>query len=69
MDINILSNLFMIFILDKTKEIWWKKLLQHEPNIDATKIDVSRPMDELSEQTQAYLNKIQFDEQQKLKGT
>lgn len=69
MDINILSNLFMIFILDKTKEIWWKKLLQHEPNIDATKIDVSRPMDELSEQTRAHLNKIQFDEQQKLKGT
>lgn len=54
--------------LDKTKESWWKKLFQHEVQIDPTKIDVSRPMNELSEETQAHINKIHFDEQQKLKG-
>lgn len=53
---------------DKTKEIWWKKLFQHETEIDTTKIDCSRSMDELSEETQAHINQIQFDEQQKLKG-
>lgn len=32
------------------------------------KIDCSRSIEELSEQTQAQINQIQFDEQQKLKG-
>lgn len=54
--------------LEKTKEIWWKKLLDHEPDIDTKKIDCSRPMDELSDETQAQINRIQFDEQQKMKG-
>lgn len=54
--------------LEKTKEIWWKKLLDHEPDIDVKKIDCSRPIEELSEQTQAQINQIQFDEQQKMKG-
>lgn len=54
--------------LEKTKEIWWKKLLDHEPDIDTKKIDCSRPIGELSEQTQAQIDQIQFDEQQKMKG-
>lgn len=54
--------------LEKTKEIWWKKLLDREPDIDVKKIDCSRPIDELSEETQAQINQIQFDEQQKMKG-
>ncbi|XP_055322247.1 nudC domain-containing protein 3 [Sitodiplosis mosellana] len=54
--------------VDKTKEIWWKKLFQHESEIDTKKIDCSRQMNELSDETQAQINQIQFDEQQKLKG-
>ncbi|XP_031631223.1 nudC domain-containing protein 3 [Contarinia nasturtii] len=55
--------------IDKTKEIWWKKLLQHEKGeIDANQIDCSRPLEELSAETQAQINQIQFDEHQKLKG-
>lgn len=50
------------------KEIWWKKLLQQEPDINSSKIDCSRPLNELSEETQAHIQKIQFDQQQKLKG-
>lgn len=49
-------------------EIWWKKLLQHEPDIDLTKLDCSRPFDDLSEDTQTQINQIQHDELQKLKG-
>lgn len=62
-------NDLLVFFLDKTKQIWWKKLFQHEAEIDTTKLDCSRPIDELPEDTQAQINQIQFDEQQKLKGT
>lgn len=58
----------MFFFIDKMKEIWWKKLLQQEPDINSSKIDCSRSLNELSEETQAHIQKIQFDEQQKLKG-
>lgn len=56
------------FLTEKTKEIWWKKLLEHESDIDVKQIDCSRPFDELSEETQAHLQQIQYDEQQKMKG-
>lgn len=59
---------YFLFVTDKIKEIWWKKLLQQEPEINSAKIDCSRPLNELSEETQAHIQKIQFDEQQKLKG-
>lgn len=49
-------------------EIWWKKLLENERDIDVTKVDCSRAIHELSEDTQAQINRIQFDERQKLKG-
>lgn len=56
------------FWTEKTKEIWWKKLLHHENDIDVNKIDCSRPFDELSEETQAHIQQIQYDEEQKMKG-
>lgn len=40
----------------------------NETEIDLNKIDCSRPIGELSEETQSEINRIQFDEQQKLKG-
>lgn len=53
---------------DKQKELWWKRLFNHEPDIDLNKIDYSRPIEELPEETQTELNRIQYDEQQKMKG-
>lgn len=64
----VLAFLVDSFLVEKTKEIWWKKLLEHEDDIDVKKIDCSRPFDELSEDMQAELNQIQYDEQQRLKG-
>lgn len=57
-----------ISILDKQKEIWWKRLFVGDSVIDLNQIDCSRPMEELSQETQSEINRIQFDEQQKLKG-
>lgn len=58
----------LLLFSDKSKEIWWKKLFDHEPDINVNKIDCSRPIDELSEETQMDLERIQWDEQQKLNG-
>lgn len=66
----LLTPVFLsVYILDKTKEIWWKKLFTHENDIDVSKIDCSRPIDELSDENQAQIHQIEYDEQQKLKGT
>lgn len=71
--IVLLLNVFYLYILsltflDKTKEIWWKKLFTHEKEIDVSKLDCSRPMNELSQESQSYIQKIEYDEQQKLQG-
>lgn len=71
---NILSIRFSVFVtdtyysVDKKVEIWWKRLFQHEPAIDVTKIDCSQPIDELTEETRRDIERIQWDEEQKLSG-
>lgn len=44
-------------------------MFQHEQSIDVGKIDCSRPINELSEETRRDLERIQWDEDQKMKGT
>lgn len=39
-----------------------------EPEIDLNRIDCSRPLDELPEDTQTDIERIQWDERQKLCG-
>lgn len=65
---NLFIHFGSYFVLDKTKEIWWKKLFTHEKEIDVSKLDCSRPMNELSQESQSYIQKIEYDEQQKLQG-
>lgn len=51
------------------KEVWWEQLFQSETTkVDVSQIDCSRPIEELSEETQAHLNQIQFEQRQRLKG-
>lgn len=56
------------FVSDKLREVWWKRLLHNEPEIDVNRIDCSRPMEELPEDTQTEIERIQWDERQKLSG-
>lgn len=49
-------------------EAWWDKLFISEPTLDTTKLNCRRPIEDLSEDTQAMIRKMQWDNQQKLLG-
>lgn len=65
---SLLSNNKLQISLDKRKENFWRKLLTSEPDIDVTKIDTTRRMDELSEESQAMIEKVMYNQEQKLLG-
>uniref|UniRef100_A0A0K8TRF0 Nuclear migration protein nudC n=1 Tax=Tabanus bromius TaxID=304241 RepID=A0A0K8TRF0_TABBR len=54
--------------LDKVKELWWDKFLEAENSIDVNKIDCTKPVEEFSEESQAAIEKLRWDEKQKLAG-
>ncbi|KAH8280060.1 hypothetical protein KR018_002654 [Drosophila ironensis] len=60
----------LIISCDKSKELWWERLFEGEPEIDAKKIECERYIDELPEDTQATIEKMRVqqitaDKQQK----
>jgi len=54
--------------LVKKREIWWKYVVEGEPEIDTQKVDSTRSISEYDEETQAGIHKIMFDQEQKRKG-
>lgn len=54
--------------LEKTSEIWWDCLIQGEPKLDLTKIDCSRPYEELSEEAQAKIQELTWNQERKRLG-
>lgn len=54
--------------LEKTTEMWWDCLLQSEPRLDLTKIDCSRPYEELSEEAQAKIEELTWNQERKRMG-
>ena len=54
--------------LEKTKELYWTALLKGEPEIDKTKLDTTRDINEFDQQTQADFQKVMYDHHQKLQG-
>lgn len=56
------------FLIDKMTEAWWDKLFVSEPTLDTTKLNCNRPMEDLPQDTQAMIRKMQWDNQQKLLG-
>ncbi|KAK5641415.1 hypothetical protein RI129_009962 [Pyrocoelia pectoralis] len=54
--------------LDKSSEMWWDCLVKTEPKLDISKIDCSRPFDELSEETQAQIEELTWNQERKLLG-
>lgn len=57
-----------MFFIDKSTEAWWEKLFVSEPALDTSKLNCSRPIEDLSQDTQAMIQKMQWDNQQKLLG-
>lgn len=54
--------------LEKCQEIWWNCLIKSEPQLDISKIDCSRPYDELSEEAQAKIEELQWNQERKKLG-
>ncbi|KAL4709971.1 hypothetical protein ACJJTC_003934 [Scirpophaga incertulas] len=54
--------------IEKIQERWWDKFLNSEEPIDLSKIDCSRPLDDLPEDHVAKVRELQWNQEQKLKG-
>jgi len=54
--------------LVKTRETWWKNVVEGEPEIDTQKVDSVRSVHDYDDETQAGIRKIMFDQEQKKKG-
>lgn len=54
--------------VEKLCEMWWNCLLQSEPKLDVTKLDCSRPYEELSEEAQAKIQELTWNQERKRMG-
>ncbi|XP_059045328.1 nudC domain-containing protein 3 [Achroia grisella] len=54
--------------LEKVQERWWDKLLNDEEPIDLSRIDCSRPLNELPEDHVDKVRELQWNQEQKRKG-
>ncbi|CAE8682931.1 unnamed protein product [Polarella glacialis] len=58
----------VIISLDKSRHTWWKCVLQGDQEIDTTKVESTRSMEEYDGETQGAIRKIMFDQNQKIQG-
>lgn len=54
--------------LEKLNEIWWECLLIGESKLDVSKMDCSRPFEELPEEAQAKIEELTWNQEQKRLG-
>ncbi|EDW83778.1 uncharacterized protein Dwil_GK13789 [Drosophila willistoni] len=52
----------LIISCDKTKELWWDRLFEGQPEIDTTKLDCERYIDELPEDSQVAIEKLRVQQ-------
>lgn len=62
------SETCVVLNLEKRTETWWRSILKGEPEIDTTKVDSTRKINEYDEETQASIRKIMYEQQQKRLG-
>ncbi|XP_044758628.1 nudC domain-containing protein 3 [Coccinella septempunctata] len=53
---------------EKVKEIWWDRFLTSEPKLDISKIDCTKPMEDLPDDAQAKIQELQWNQEQKRLG-
>jgi len=58
----------VVLNLEKQRETWWKCVLEGDQEIDTTKVESTRAMDEYDGETQGAIRKIMFDQNQKIQG-
>lgn len=54
--------------LEKISEMWWDCLVKSEPRLDVSKIDCTRPFEELPEEAQAKIEELTWNQERKRLG-
>ncbi|GJQ72453.1 hypothetical protein Trydic_g3528 [Trypoxylus dichotomus] len=54
--------------LEKVCEMWWNCFLQNEPKLDITKLDCSRPFEDLPDEAQAKIQELTWNQERKRLG-
>lgn len=62
------DNKNLVFYLDKAQEVIWKSAFKGDKEIDTTKVDNSKKIEEFDNDTQAALNKIIYEQNRKKNG-
>ncbi|XP_063443965.1 nudC domain-containing protein 3-like [Mytilus trossulus] len=65
---NLVPTEHILINLDKKQERWWEAILTTEPKINVQKIDASRPMTDLDDESQTKIEEMMFNERQKKLG-
>ncbi|VDI63046.1 Hypothetical predicted protein [Mytilus galloprovincialis] len=65
---NLVPAEHILINLDKKQERWWEAILTTEPKINVQKIDASRPMTDLDDESQTKIEEMMFNERQKKLG-
>ncbi|XP_041978397.1 nudC domain-containing protein 3 [Aricia agestis] len=63
-----ISEKKLLIHLEKAQERWWKQCFTSEEEIDLSKIDCSRSLNELPEDHIAKVHELQWNQEQKYKG-
>nr|QFR37586.1 domain-containing protein 3 [Odontopera bidentata] len=58
----------LLIQMEKVQERWWNRLLNEEEPIDLSKIDCSRPLNELPEDHYDKVRELQWNQDRKMKG-
>lgn len=62
------DNRRIVVSMEKQRETWWKCVLEGDQEIDTSKVESTRSMDEYDGETQGAIRKIMFDQNQKVQG-
>jgi len=62
------DNRQVVITMEKQRETWWKCVLEGDQEIDTTKVESTRAIEEYDGETQGAIRKILFDQNQKMQG-
>jgi hypothetical protein len=65
---SIESQKTLLISLEKTRETWWASVVKGDAEIDTTKVDSTRRIDEYDEGTQGAIRKIVHEQRQQQQG-
>eukprot|EP00743_Colponemidia_sp_Colp-15_P007770 GILK01008413.1.p1 GENE.GILK01008413.1~~GILK01008413.1.p1 ORF type:complete len:335 (-),score=55.48 GILK01008413.1:254-1198(-) len=65
---NLEDGRFLHVNMEKQRETWWKSVIKGDAEIDTTKVDSTRNVQDYDPETQGAIRKIMFDQAQKAAG-